>query len=191
MKNIEVEIQVEIENVKPLIDLMENKADFLYEDHQIDQYYTPAHRDFASIEPIKEWLRLRDSDGKYSITYKNWYRDENNRSGHCDEYESGLEKIDQLEKILNVLDFKPVVKVDKLRRAYRYKEYEVAIDKVEGLGSFVELEYKSDTDKDPKQIILEMTTFLKSLGLGKIIRNHVGYAAKLLMPKSDHLEEEL
>ena len=98
---------------------------------------------------------------------------------------------DRLEKILNVLDFKTVVVVDKLRRAYKYKEYEIAIDKVKGLGDFVELEYKSTKIKDPKEITSEMSDFLKSLPLGKIVRNHVGYAAKLLAPNGDHLEEEL
>lgn len=191
MKDTEVEIQVEIESIKPLIQLMEKSGKFLYKEHQIDQYYTPVHRNFAAKKPIDEWLRLRDSDGKYSITYKNWRHRKDEKSVHCDEYETTLGDIDQLEKILKVLDFTTVVLVDKLRKAYLYKEYEIALDSVKGLGDFVEIEYKGKTARDPFEIADGMIEFLKSLKLGKLIRNNVGYAYKLLNPDDDHLEEEL
>jgi len=191
MKDTEIEIQVEIENIKPLIDLMEKSGKFLFSEHQIDQYYTPAHRDFRDKKPIEEWLRLRNSDGKYSITYKNWHRDENKKAVHCDEYETTLGEIDQLEKILSVLDFKPVVLVDKMRQAYEYKDFEIALDKVKGLGDFIEIEYKGKTIKDPKEIVQEMVEFLKSLKMGRLTRNSVGYAYRLLYPSDDRLEDEL
>jgi len=191
MKDIEVEIQVEAENIQPLIELMEKSGKFLFEEHQIDQYYTPLHRDFRNKKPIEEWLRLRNSDGKYSVTYKNWHRDKNKKAVHCDEYETTLGDIDQLEKILKILNFTTVVKVDKSRKAYMYKEYEIALDKVKNLGNFIEIEYKSKKIKDPSLIAQEMISFLKSLKLGKISKNSVGYAYKLLYPEDDHLEEEL
>ncbi|MBM2820381.1 MAG: hypothetical protein HW405_141 [Candidatus Berkelbacteria bacterium] len=191
MKDTEVEIQVKIAKVEPLLKLLEKEGKFLYEEKQIDQYFTPTHRDFKAKKPIEEWLRLRNSNGKYSITYKNWYRSKDKKTHHCDEYESNLEKIDQLEKIFNVLNFKTVVKVEKTRRAYLFKEYEIAIDKVRGLGDFVELEYKSKIQKKPGVITTEMVEFLKSLNLGKISRNYVGYAYKCLYPNDDHLEEDL
>jgi predicted adenylyl cyclase CyaB len=191
MKNVEVEIQVEIENVKPLVDLMENKAKFLYEDHQIDQYYMPAHRDFTKLDPMNEWLRLRDSNGKYSITYKNWQRNKDKKSHHCDEYETTIGDIDQLKKILEVLNFSTVVIVDKQRKAYLYKDWEIALDKVKDLGDFIEIEYKGKKIRSSEEIVAEMKDFLKALGLGKIKINSVGYAFKLLKPNSDHLEEEL
>ena len=191
MKNIEVEIQVEIENIKPLADLMEKSGKFLFSEHQIDHYYTPSHRNFADLKPINEWLRLRNSDGKYSITYKNWHRDENKKAHHCDEYETSLGEIDQLEKILNVLNFTTVVIVDKKRKAYLYKDYEIALDEVKDLGNFVEIEYKGKKVRDPNEIAKEMKEFLKSLSLGRIAINSVGYAYKLLNPNDDHLEDEL
>ncbi|GAI26198.1 unnamed protein product, partial [marine sediment metagenome] len=58
MNDIEIEIQVKIENSKPLIEFLEKNADFRSENHQIDEYFSPAHRDFIGVRPVKEWLRL-------------------------------------------------------------------------------------------------------------------------------------
>ena len=56
MSNIEVEIQVNIENSKPLMDFLEKNADFKKESHQIDEYFSPTHRSFIEVRPVKEWL---------------------------------------------------------------------------------------------------------------------------------------
>ena len=61
MNNIEIEIQVNIENSKPLIEFLEKNAEFKLEEHQIDEYFSPAHRDFVAVRPVNEWLRLRNS----------------------------------------------------------------------------------------------------------------------------------
>src|SRR3989344_8061698 len=184
MNNTEIEIQVNIENSKSLIDFLEKNADFKKENRQIDEYFFPSHRDFTGIRPIKEWLRLRDSGGKYSINYKNWYFDENGKSHYCDEYEVGIEDLSQFEKILNVLNFKLLVKVDKMRKVWTCENYEIAIDSVKGLGDFVEIEYIGKEKKvDPEKITEEMVNFLKSIGCGKIKRNYVGYPFQLLFPE--------
>lgn len=141
MKNIEIEIQVNIENSNPLLVFLEKNAEFKAENHQIDEYFTPEYRDFIKTKPIEEWLRLRDSGGRYSINYKKWHYAEDGKGYHADEYETKLEDLDQIKKILEVLNFKPIVTVDKLRKTWIYKDYEVDIDSVRGLGDFVEIEY--------------------------------------------------
>jgi len=191
MTDIEIEIQVNIENSKPLTEFLEKNAIFKSEKHQIDEYFSPAHRNFIGVRPVKEWLRLRDSGGKYSINYKNWYFDKEGKSHHCDEYETKIEDITQLGKILKVLNFKPMVKVNKLRKIWTYKDYELSIDSVKGLGDFVEIEYiGKDKKLDPKKVTEEMVNFLKSVGCGRIKRNYVGYPFQLLFPKEVKYEEQ-
>jgi len=191
MKNIEIEIQVNIENTKPLIDFLEKNAEFKKECRQIDEYFSPTHRNFIGVRPVKEWLRLRDSSGKYSINYKNWYFDEDGKSHYCDEYETKVEALDQIKKILDVLNFKSIVKVDKKRRIWIYKDYEIAVDSVKELGDFVEIEYIGKDEKvDPKKITEEMINFLKNLGCGKIKRNYVGYPFQLLFSEEVKFEEQ-
>ena len=191
MTDVEIEIQVSIENNKPLINFLEKNADFKKESHQIDEYFSPTHRNFVEARPLKEWLRLRDSGGKYSINYKNWHYDKDGKGHHCDEYEAKIEDLNQLKKILDVLNFKPLVKVDKIRKTWVYKDYEIAVDSVKGLGDFVEIEYIGREEKvDPKKITEEMINFLKSVGCGQIKRNYVGYPFQLLFPEEVKYEEQ-
>lgn len=187
--NVEIEIQLNIEKPKPLIDFLKANGDFLSEKHQVDEYFSPPHRDFLGVRPVAEWLRLRDANGKYSINYKNWHFDENGRSYYCDEFESKIESIDLVRKILTALNFKSIVVVDKLRKIWAYKEYEVAIDSVRGLGDFVEIEYIGKDEKvDPEKITEEMINFLKKVDCGKITRNFVGYPFLLLFPEEVKFE---
>jgi len=190
MNNVEIEIQVNIENSKPLTEFLEKNGQFKTEQCQTDEYFSPAHRNFVEVRPIKEWLRLRDSDGKYSVNYKNWHYDENGKTHYCDEYETKIEDLAKLRKILDVLNFKSLVKVDKLRKTWEYKDYEIDLDSIKGLGDFVEIEYIGKDEKiNPEKITAEMMNFLKELGCGRIKRNYVGYPFQLLFPDEVKFEE--
>jgi predicted adenylyl cyclase CyaB len=188
--NKEIEIQVQIEKDKKLKAFLTKEAKFIGEEHQIDKYFTPIHRNFPKERPTKEWLRLRNSSGKFSINYKNWHYEKDGSSHFCDEYETRIEEIDQVDNIFKSLDIKPITVVDKLRKIYLYKKYEVAVDVVKGLGSFVEIEYKGHLGKKkPAEITKDMINFLKDLDCGKIYRNYVGYPFQLLFPKEVKVEE--
>lgn len=185
----EIEIQVQVEKPEKLIAFLKKQAVFKYKNHQIDGYFVPAHRNFLDKKPIEEWLRVRESDAKASITYKKWYYQKSGRSTHCDEYETNIENADQFKKILRALDFKPVVTVNKVREVYSYLEYEIAIDSVKGLGNFIEIESEAKKDKDPTKTTQEMIKFLKDLQVGKIHRNYRGYSYSLLFPEDTNVEE--
>lgn len=191
MKTIEIEIQVNVKKVEKLLDFLDKNADFKGEKHQIDQYFSPTHRNFLDAKPIKEWLRLRESDGKFSINYKNWKFDDEGKSNYCDELETKIENIEVFKKILKTLDFKTLVTVDKARKIWTYKNYEISVDLVKNLGDFVEIEYygKDNEQVDPKKITTEMIKFLKEIGCKKIERNYVGYPFMLLFP--DEVKSEL
>lgn len=190
MRDIEVEIQVNIENIEPLIKFLQENAKFKGEKHQTDEYFSPSHRNFTEVRPVKEWLRLRDSDGKYSINYKNWHFNKNGKSHHCDEYQTKIEDLTQLRKVLEALNFKSLIKVDKMRKVWIYKDYKISVDSVKNLGDFIEIEYMGEGEKlNPKKITDEMINFLKDRGCGKISRNYVGYPFQLLFPGEVKFEE--
>lgn len=189
-KTIEIEIQVQIEDRKNLLAFLKKNAKFTGEHHQVDNYYSPEHRNFIKVRPIKEWLRLRNSSGKCSINYKNWYFDEEGKSHYCDEYESLIKDIKQLENIFQALNMQPVTVVEKTRQTWIYKDYEVALDSIKNLGDFVEIEFKGKyKGQDPKKITKKMVSFLKDIGCGQISRNYVGYPFQLLFPKEVECEE--
>jgi predicted adenylyl cyclase CyaB len=187
--NVEIEIKVKVDNAAPLVALMEKEGKFEGEMKQIDEYFTPAHVDYLSAQPIREWLRLRWQGDKCSINYKYYYYDENGKSTYCDEYESNVEKIDQMQKIFKSLGFKSLTKVEKIRKAWLYKDYEIALDEVVGAGSFIEIELKRGST-DPKKDAGEMMSFLKKLNVGKVRRTYAGYPYILMFPeKIEYFEE--
>ncbi len=181
MKETEIELQAQIEHSKPLLEFLEKEAKFESENHQMDEYFTPAHRDFLNPRLIEEWFRLRDSSGKYSVNYKKWHLDKEGKGLYADEYETKIENIKMMRKILESLNFKSIAVVDKKRKIWRYKDYEISIDSVKNLGDFVEIEYYGKRDHaDHKEIMDEMIKFLKNLGCGTLEINHCGYPALLL-----------
>lgn len=190
MKNIEIEIQVQVTKIKPLIDFLQKNAKYDGEFHQIDKYFVPKHKNYIKIRPTSEWLRLRNANGKFSINYKNWYFNKLGKSQHCDEFETAVEDIKTMNQIFDALEIKNIATVDKKRIIYNYKKYEIAIDKVKGLGNFVEIEFKGNLQKfDATKITNEMIVFLKEHGVGKITRNYNGYPFIMLFPKEVKYEE--
>jgi len=184
MNNTEIEIKVKIDNSQPLLEFLEQNAEFQSENHQIDEYFIPAHRDFLKASPVVEWLRLRNSDGKCSINYKNWHLDENGKSHHCDEHESGINDLDNTKNVFDALNFKSIIMVDKLRKIWTYKDYEISVDSVKDLGDFIEIEYiGKDENVIPAKVTEEMMGFLENLGVGNIKRDFVGYPFLLLHKK--------
>lgn len=181
--NKEIEIQMRVENVSALMDFLQAKAEFKAEKKEVDEYYTPAHRDFLAIRPVKEWLRLRDRDGKFTINYKDWHYEANGQSNYCDEYETVVENIETMRSILAALNCKVIVRVEKVRKTWIYGDYEIDIDSVVGLGDFVEIEYAgTDFEVDPKAVTDQMVEFLRDRNCGKIERNYQGYPFLLLFP---------
>ena len=188
MSDIEIEIKVRVEKVQPLLNLLEEEGEFKYENRQADEYFSPKTHGFLETRPIKEWLRIRSSNDKYSLNYKNWHYDDDGKSHHCDEYETVVEDGVAMKKVLEALGFESIVVVDKTRRVWIYGNYEISVDKVNKLGDFVEVEYVGESSLSPKEITAEMINFLKRAGVGKIERNFVGYPWLLLFPEDEDVE---
>jgi adenylate cyclase, class 2 len=188
MKDVEIEIQARIEKSEGLKDLLEKSAKFVSENEQIDEYYSPAHRDFIAVKPIEEWFRVREENGKFSINYKKWHY-ENGIGQYADEYETEIADKDTVKKIFSALDLRLLVTVQKTRKKYNYKDYEIALDNVQGLGHFVEIEYKGQEIVDHKKVTSEMVEFLKTIDCGKIELNNGGYPMLLLFPEDAHYIE--
>ncbi len=190
MSDTEIEIQVKVDRTRNLVRFLNKNAKFIRKETQIDKYFTPHHRDFTKTRPVNEWLRLRKTINGNSITYKNWHYDKSGKSHHCDEYETSVEKVEAINKILGVLNFKTLVIVNKSRKIWKYKQYEISLDKIKGLGDFIEIEFKGKGKKvDPKKITDEMIDFLKSHNVGKVKRNYQGYPFMLMFPKEAKHEE--
>jgi predicted adenylyl cyclase CyaB len=154
--SIEIEQKFYLPDSKPLTTWLEKNAKFKHRDQQVDVYYTPAHNDYLAKDYPTEFFRIRNSEGKFSTTYKNWHEiDENLNHAYCDEFETEISNGDQFQKMILALGFTARITVDKVRSSYEYHDCEIDIDEIKGLGSFCEIEIHgeySDVAEAHKQI---------------------------------------
>ncbi len=112
---------------------------------QVDVYYAHPSRDFAQTD---EALRIRRVDGQNVVTYKGPKIDSTTKTRQ--EIELAVADGDQCDQLLQAVGFRPVAEIAKVRQIYclTCDEFavEVALDEIEGVGSFVELEIVVDDE---------------------------------------------
>ncbi len=179
MKHIEVEQKFHLLNHDELrLRLPEAGATKIRDQRQVDVYYNAPHRDFLADKKVSEWLRLRDEDGKISITFKQWLPLTAQHKTHCNEYESDLSDGEAMRKLLAALDFSELITVDKEREEWQMGDVIVALDTVKDLGQFVEFEYKGSA-----KTIDEAHKRIEACIVGLNVRlgdTHTGYPHQLL-----------
>lgn len=181
MKYTEVELKYALDDPAQLkARLAELGAKPGAETHQIDVYYNAPHKDFLAHghHKISEWLRIRTEKSGSSVNFKRWHPVGAPLKTHADEYESTVADVEAVRLLLEALDFKPIVTVDKRREAWLLTDIEVAFDTVEGLGSFVEFEFKGDAENE-KEATARLHEFINVLGVPLGERNY-GYPHMLL-----------
>jgi adenylate cyclase class 2 len=114
---------------------------------QVDQYFAHPARDFARTD---EALRIRTVGGESFVTYKGPKLDNTTKTRR--EIELPLDAADsdgaRFGELLSALGFRPVATVRKQRRSFELRTdhdaVQGALDEVDGLGTFVELELMAD-----------------------------------------------
>lgn len=163
MSNIEIELKFPILNSNEIQLFLTKNAKYKLESFQHDIYFNPPHRNFLEDKDnVCEWFRIRVSNQKAEINYKDWLPHEVKIKTHCKEYETVVDSYDQLREILNALNFVKLIEVKKTRKIWDYNDVEISIDIVDDLGEFIEIEYKgnlsniNDARKYLFQILVEI-----------------------------------
>jgi len=114
---------------------------------QVDCYFAHPVRDFAETD---EALRIRRVGERNFITYKGPKIDRTTKTRREIELPlpPGRDYADRFSELLQTVAFTPVAVVRKTRRggvlAFDGQQFEVAIDHVDRLGDFLELEITAD-----------------------------------------------
>ncbi len=137
--------------------LKEKGARLVKADRQVDLYLSHPMRDFASTD---EALRIRRAGERTSVTYKGPKVDRDTKTR--EEAKVEVSSADDLELIFRRLGFGVGGRVEKERTAYSVGGVLVCLDKVEGLGDFVEMEYEGDDLEEGKKVIFSL---MNELGL--------------------------
>jgi adenylate cyclase class 2 len=139
---------------------------------QRDLYFAHPARDFAATD---EALRLRVVGEENCVTYKGPKLDATTKTRREIEIPlaAGSMNAAGFCEILKLLGFKPVREVRKVRRAacltYAGWPVDIALDEVDGLGRFVEIELTAETGslEDARQVLEEIA---EELGLTDGVR---------------------
>jgi hypothetical protein len=96
--------------------------------------------------------------------FKRWHPVDALVKTHADEYDSSVGDVEAVRRLIEALDFRPLVTVDKTRETWTLPDVEIVFDHLDGAGDFVEFEFKGDaTDIDDATTRLE--TFIADLGV--------------------------
>jgi len=161
--NVEIEIKYPLKNRGQIAMFLGKNAEAAAQGvTQKDTYYTPKHRDFLAEQYPYEWLRIRETQHRASVTYKHFYPAKIEKHTHADEFEYNISDPSACEKMFLALDFKKRVVVDKTRDTWNYKEVEIALDSVLGLGDYIEIEATTEYH-DPHEAKAYIRTILKEV----------------------------
>lgn len=128
----------------------------------------------------KVFVRIRIQDGsKVTLTAKKSKSLAGDESLIKREHETEVDSAEEMREILQMMGYIEAVRVKKTRQKGKYKEYEICLDEIEGLGSFVELE-RIASEGEASQIQKEMIDFLLSLGIPADNKVSKGYDILML-----------
>jgi adenylate cyclase, class 2 len=140
---LEIELKARVPDLEPVRSaLLAKGARYTGRVHEHDIYYNAPHRNFARTD---EALRVRYAGGKSVVTYKGAKIKDLGLKAR-EELNTAVESGEVIGEILARLGFTKTAEVDKWRENYRFGDASIALDEVERLGKFVEIEVIADTE---------------------------------------------
>jgi adenylate cyclase class 2 len=172
----EVELKLRAEHGPVRERLAELGAEPLGRVHQIDTYYDAPHRSFAETDEALRVREERHEDGRrVGITYKGPLVEAESKTR--EEYETAVEDGEAARAVLEGLGFAPAATVEKERERFRYGEYTVTLDTVDGLGEFVEVETDAEEVAPAREGAIDV---VRELGLDPGEQVRTSYLGMLL-----------
>ena len=187
MYEVELKLRADHDSVRTALD--DAGASLDRRVRQVDTYYDAPHRDFAETD---EALRLRKetregvggSEGDEQpetttrITYKGPLVEAESKTR--EEHETAVADGDEAAGILGGLGFEPAAVVEKERTFFVLDGYTVSLDRVDGLGEFVEVEAEAAESDDIADVREGAADVLCRLGLDPDDQIRTSYLGLLL-----------
>lgn len=174
----EIEIKFKVESLEPTIKQLEALGYVLSEPIiQHDSIYSKNGETnvWAKSQTGDTVIRLRQQGSKILLTLKQQQTHETDNL----EYELEISNYEAMDQILKVLEWVPVIEVKKIRQKVKLGEYEVCLDTVEELGSFVEIEKLVAAEVDVEAVREEILTLAKKLELDPKDEIKLGYDTQM------------
>lgn len=168
----EIEVKARIDNEDSLLKKITSLGCVLSEPiRQIDTVYSKIVGTVEDYLKNDHFLRIREkSDGRFIFTVKKPMR---NDLLTRTEYETEIKNAIEMEKAILLMGYRVASRLVKVRRISHLKKFEICIDQVDGLGSFIEIEKMSD--QDPDLVRRELDAQLLEFGIPTSNQIHKGY----------------
>ena len=168
----EIEVKARLKNEANVLEKLKALGCVLSEPiRQVDTVYSKIVGNVEEYLKNDHFLRIREkSDGTFIFTVK---KPLSKAVLTKAEHETEIMNAKELEQALLLMGYQKANRVVKLRRSGTCGEFEICIDEVEKLGSFIEVEKMSDGDVDA--VRKELNEFLTSLGVSPEDEVHKGY----------------
>ena len=132
----EVELKFKVDSMNPILSLLEEKHCVLSDVfNQQDVIYVPDLNHVESVDG-SIWLRIRKENDRIELNYKK----QGPVKMSSKEIEFGIDSFEKAKELLEEFGYQKWVEVHKKRRTTKYKNYNICLDEVEKLGSFMEIE---------------------------------------------------
>lgn len=140
---IEVETKIAVTNLPEIADHLRSfGASYLGGSFQRDTYLNAPHRNYAETD---EALRVRETKSGTEITYKGPKQQKSGSKART-EITLSVASADDAIRLLTATGFNAHAIVKKEREEYAYGGTTIALDRVEGLGTYVEIEVLTNGD---------------------------------------------
>ncbi|MFB6136629.1 MAG: class IV adenylate cyclase [Halobacteriaceae archaeon] len=175
----EVEVKVRADHGPVREALEASGATRLGRVEQVDTYYDAPHRDFAETDEALRVRRERASgEESVRLTYKGPLVEAASKTR--EEFETGVDDGEATAAILAALGFDAAAEVAKERTRYELDGYTVTLDRVDGLGEFVEVETAVEGEEAVEPAREGARDLLRDLGLDPGEQLRTSYLGLLL-----------
>ncbi len=152
----EIEFKFRVKDKKKIDNTFKKLNCKFSELHQCDHIYVKNGINNFNIPLGENVLRIREQNGVNYITLKQ-------RLNHL-EYETIVEDSNVINNIFITLGYHKLVEVDKYRKETNIKGFNITVDEVDRLGSFVEIEKLTENEEEIEKIKDEILKFASELG---------------------------
>ena len=187
MYEVELKLRADHETVRAALDDAGASPDSRV--RQVDTYYDAPHREFAETdealrlrretqEPAEESDPDRHPTTTTELTYKGPLVEAESKTR--EEHETVVADGDAAAAILAGLGFDPAAVVEKDRTFFEVDGYTLSLDRVDGLGEFVEIEGEAARSEDVADVRDGAIAALRRLGLDPDDQIRTSYLGLLL-----------
>ncbi|AFL94509.1 putative adenylate cyclase 1 [Thermococcus cleftensis] len=165
-----IEIEVKGYANDEIFERVRESFEMIRREYHEDTYFQHPCRDFSETDEALR-IRIRRFNGHFEafITYKGPKIDPDSKTRK--EIEVPISDPDKHTEILTSLGFREVLTVEKVREKYYVdKGIVIALDEVEGLGKFVEIEALAEDEKSVVETVERLKEILRELGVKRFER---------------------